>query len=127
MSNAAMRRATEYADGWMLVPIPPADAAEAITEIRRLAARSGRTPPSVTASVMVAIDADPAMPDDDALLHLLTDIDGVYGMPVEHAESTLLRGGPDVIASRIADFAAVGASTSSSPWWRATGIAKPSS
>ncbi len=49
------------------------------------------------------------MPDDDALPHLLTDIDGVYGVPLEHAESTLLRGRPDVIASRIADFAAVGA------------------
>ena len=109
VSPAAMRRAAEYADGWILVPIPPVDAAAAITEIERLAARSGRTPPSVTASVMVAIDDDPAMPDDDALLHLLTDIDGVYGVPLEHAESTLLRGRPDVIASRIADFAAVGA------------------
>src|SRR5918993_1137854 len=109
MSNAAMRRAAEYADGWILVPTPPEDAAEAITEMRQLAARSGRTTPSVTASVMVAIDGDPTMPDDDAVLHLLTDIDGVYGIPVEHATSTLVRGGPDVIASRIAHFAAVGA------------------
>jgi alkanesulfonate monooxygenase SsuD/methylene tetrahydromethanopterin reductase-like flavin-dependent oxidoreductase (luciferase family) len=109
MSHAAMRRAAEYADGWMLVPITPAEAAAAIDEIGAVAARSGRIPPSVTASVMVAIDGDPAMPDDDAVLNLLTDGDGVYGIPVEHAETTLLRGGPDVIASRIADFAAAGA------------------
>jgi alkanesulfonate monooxygenase SsuD/methylene tetrahydromethanopterin reductase-like flavin-dependent oxidoreductase (luciferase family) len=109
MSQAAMRRAAEYGEGWMLVPITPAEAAAAIDEIGALAARSGLTPPSVTASVMVAIDGDPAMPVNDAVLNLLTDTDGVYGIPVEHAETMLLRGGPEVIASRIADFTAIGA------------------
>ncbi len=85
MSDAAMRRAVDYADGWFPLPALPPVVADAARRLAALAAERGRPTPALTASIMVALPGDPALPDDATLQRELTDVDGMFGMP----------GGPD--------------------------------
>jgi hypothetical protein len=74
-----------------------------------LAADLGRSRPAITASAMVAIDGDPALPDHDGLVRLLSDPDGVYGMPAEAVPDMIVTGGPAAVAERIDALGALGA------------------
>lgn len=109
MSEAAMVRAVEHGDGWFLLPIPPAATAEGRARLARLASARGRPTPSVTASVLAALTGDPALPDHDGLVRILTDPDGVYGMPSDQVPNMLLRGGPAEVAARLTEYGEAGA------------------
>ncbi len=108
MSGAAMVRAARFGDGWFLLPVSPTEAAAGMARLAELAVAEGRPTPATTASMTVAIDGDPARPDRDALERILTDPDGMYGMPAGAVDDVLLQGGPAEIAGRIRDFAAIG-------------------
>jgi hypothetical protein len=59
--------------------------------------------------MLTALTGDPALPDADGLLRILTDREGVYGMPEEVAADMLVRGGPSEIAARLARYGDAGA------------------
>jgi alkanesulfonate monooxygenase SsuD/methylene tetrahydromethanopterin reductase-like flavin-dependent oxidoreductase (luciferase family) len=110
MSEAAMRRAVDYADGWFPLPALPPVIAQATVRLAAVAAERERPTPVVTASIMVALPRDPALPDDATLRHELTDVDGMFGMPADQIGAVLLRSTPDELARAIAAYGDAGAS-----------------
>ena len=103
-SDAAARRAAEFGDEWFILAGPddvPAFQAKAAGQ----AARFARPAPSITTSVMVALDGDPSVPDPDTLLGQLTDPDGMFGIPPAQAAGAVLTGPPALIShlTRLAD------------------------
>ena len=108
-SEAAIARAVEHGDGWYPLPGPPAALAEGAARLAELAAARGRRPPAITASVLVAAADDPAVPDHDELVHMLTDPAGRFGMPAELVPQILVTGDTAEVAARLADYAAAGA------------------
>jgi alkanesulfonate monooxygenase SsuD/methylene tetrahydromethanopterin reductase-like flavin-dependent oxidoreductase (luciferase family) len=122
MSDAALRRAVD-ADGWFLLPALPDAVADAVARLGRAANDRGRPTPAVTASLMVAFDADPAMPDGPTLISQLTDPRGMYGIPREVIPNMLVRGGPAELAALLPAYADAGASrlvisVASGDWYR---------
>jgi alkanesulfonate monooxygenase SsuD/methylene tetrahydromethanopterin reductase-like flavin-dependent oxidoreductase (luciferase family) len=109
MSEAAMRRAVD-ADGWFLLPSLPPAVADAARRVAARARQRGRPTPAMTASIMVALPGDPALPDDATLLHELTDVDGMFGIPADQIDAVLVRSGPDELARTIAAYGDAGAS-----------------
>jgi alkanesulfonate monooxygenase SsuD/methylene tetrahydromethanopterin reductase-like flavin-dependent oxidoreductase (luciferase family) len=109
MSEPAMVRTVEHGDGWFVLPVPPAAMAEGRADLAELAGARGRPTPSVTASMVVALTGDPALPDRDGLVRVLTDPDGIFGMPVDAVPDTLTLGGPAEVADRIAAYGEAGA------------------
>ncbi|WP_217914641.1 LLM class flavin-dependent oxidoreductase [Miltoncostaea marina] len=106
--EAALARAVAHGDGWFGLPLPPARLAATVGRLRELADTAGRTPPSVTGSAMVAMEGDPAVPGDAALARILTDPDGLFGMPAEALPGMVLRT-PRALAERLATWAGLGA------------------
>jgi alkanesulfonate monooxygenase SsuD/methylene tetrahydromethanopterin reductase-like flavin-dependent oxidoreductase (luciferase family) len=109
MSDAAMVRAVTRADGWFLLPIAPAEVARARQHVAGLADAEGRPTPAITASMLAVIEGDPSLPDHDALVRTLTDVDGMYGIPADQVGAFLVRGGPTEIAARLAAYGDSGA------------------
>jgi alkanesulfonate monooxygenase SsuD/methylene tetrahydromethanopterin reductase-like flavin-dependent oxidoreductase (luciferase family) len=109
MSEAAMVRTAEHGDGWFVVPVSPAAMAEGQARLAELAAARGRPTPSVTASMVAALTGDPALPDRDGLARVLTDPDGIFGMPADAVSGALTLGGPAEVAARIAEYGEAGA------------------
>jgi alkanesulfonate monooxygenase SsuD/methylene tetrahydromethanopterin reductase-like flavin-dependent oxidoreductase (luciferase family) len=109
MADAALARAAAHADGWFALPLPAAQIAPAAERLAELAADLGRPVPTITGSVSVAIDGDPALPDRDGLVRKLSDPDGIYGMPAGAVPDILVTGGPPAVAERISALRAVGA------------------
>lgn len=101
MSDAAARRATEHGDGWYVIGSPE-DLPGQLAQLR------GKTV-EITANAMVAIEGDRSLPDRATMLRSVSDPDGVFGFPPEHAEAAVLRGEPGVIAERVARLHAGGA------------------
>jgi hypothetical protein len=66
-------------------------------------------PSSDVANAMVAIDGDPDLPGRDALTCLITDPDGMFGIPAGQATGAVLTGGPAAIGDHLARIAAHGA------------------
>jgi alkanesulfonate monooxygenase SsuD/methylene tetrahydromethanopterin reductase-like flavin-dependent oxidoreductase (luciferase family) len=109
MSEPAIRRAVDHADGWFLLPAQPAVVAAGKQRLSELAAARGRSTPSITVGMMTALSGDPALPAPDALLDRLTDPDGMFGMPADQVPSVLTTGGRDEVATRLAALAEAGA------------------
>ena len=109
MADAALARAATHADGWFTLPLPPAQLAPSAERLAELAADLGRPVPTITGSMSVAIDGDPALPDHDGLVRKLSDPDGVYGMPADAVPDILVTGGPAAVAERITALQAIGA------------------
>jgi alkanesulfonate monooxygenase SsuD/methylene tetrahydromethanopterin reductase-like flavin-dependent oxidoreductase (luciferase family) len=109
MAEAALARAAAHAVGWFALPLPPAQIAPAAERLAELAAELGRPTPAITASVSVAIDGDPTLPDREGLVRKLSDPDGIYGMPTEAVPDILVTGGPAAVAERISALRAIGA------------------
>jgi alkanesulfonate monooxygenase SsuD/methylene tetrahydromethanopterin reductase-like flavin-dependent oxidoreductase (luciferase family) len=97
MSDAAVRRANEH-DGWFLLPFGPDAVAEAAHRVSR-----------ITASTQLAIEGDPSLPAHDDVVRAMVDPDGIYGMPADAVPELLVRGGPDVVARRLAAYRDAGA------------------
>jgi len=109
MADAALTRAARYGDGWFTLPLPADRLASVAERLAELAGELGRPVPAITGSATVAIDGDPTLPDRDGLVRRLSDPDGMYGMPAEAVPDILVTGGPEAVARRIADLAAIGA------------------
>ncbi|WP_040837075.1 LLM class flavin-dependent oxidoreductase [Nocardia brevicatena] len=107
MSDAAVRRAATH-DGWFLLGASD-DIPTHHARLETLAAANGRATPPITANAMVAIHGDPSLPDHTAILHSLSDPDGMFGIPVEYAESSLAHGDTGSVAEHLNTFAARGA------------------
>ena len=97
MSDAAVRRANEH-DGWFLLPFAP----DAVAEVAHRA-------PRLTASTQLAIEGDPSLPAHDDVVRAMVDPDGIYGMPADAVPQFLVRGGPEVVAQRLAAYRDAGA------------------
>jgi alkanesulfonate monooxygenase SsuD/methylene tetrahydromethanopterin reductase-like flavin-dependent oxidoreductase (luciferase family) len=106
-SAAAIERAIVHGDDWFLLPGPPSSVRDAREQLH--AAAHGRPVPRLTASVTVTLEGDAALPDHDEVVRLLTNPDGVYGMPVEAVPSVLVSGDPAAIAELLTEYAAAGA------------------
>jgi alkanesulfonate monooxygenase SsuD/methylene tetrahydromethanopterin reductase-like flavin-dependent oxidoreductase (luciferase family) len=109
MSEAAIARAARYGDGWFPMPVAPAAAADARARIAAAARARGRPTPPITLNMMFVLSGDPAVPDDDTLTRALTDVDGSYGIPADQVSSMVIRGNPDQVAARLAEYAQCGA------------------
>jgi alkanesulfonate monooxygenase SsuD/methylene tetrahydromethanopterin reductase-like flavin-dependent oxidoreductase (luciferase family) len=109
MSDAALARAAAHADGWFALPLPAAQIAPAAEQLAELAADLGRPVPTITGSVSVAIDGDPALPDRNGLVRKLSDPNGIYAMPADAVPDILVTGGPAAVAERISALRAIGA------------------
>jgi alkanesulfonate monooxygenase SsuD/methylene tetrahydromethanopterin reductase-like flavin-dependent oxidoreductase (luciferase family) len=109
-ADAALARAVAYGDGWFALPVAPPLVAATAGRLAELADAAGRPAPEITASAMVVIDGDPAVPEPDRLVRKLSDVDGLYGIPAEVVADMLVTGDTEAIAERLAALAAVGAS-----------------
>jgi alkanesulfonate monooxygenase SsuD/methylene tetrahydromethanopterin reductase-like flavin-dependent oxidoreductase (luciferase family) len=109
MSDAAVRRAAEHGDDWFLFPVPPAEVAAARTRVDEAAAAVGRAAPTITASIMVALEGDPAVPAAEQIAAQVADPDGLFGMPPEVAATAVFQGSPADLAARLAELHQAGA------------------
>jgi alkanesulfonate monooxygenase SsuD/methylene tetrahydromethanopterin reductase-like flavin-dependent oxidoreductase (luciferase family) len=107
ISDAAARRAGEFGDEWFVMA-GPQDVPRYQAVAAERAAVHGRPAPAITTSVMVALDGDPAVPDRGTLTGLLTDPDGMFGIPAAQAAGALLAGGPGEIADYLGRLAEAG-------------------
>ena len=107
-SDAAARRAGQFGDEWFVLAGPeelPRYQAAAAEQ----AARFGRPVPAITTNLMVAMDDDPTLPGPDRVVSLLTDPDGMFGIPPGQAAGAVVTGSPKVIARHLTRFADAGA------------------
>jgi alkanesulfonate monooxygenase SsuD/methylene tetrahydromethanopterin reductase-like flavin-dependent oxidoreductase (luciferase family) len=109
MSDAALKRAATYGDGWFTMPLPPAQLESTITRLREFAHERRRPIPAVVGSVLAAIDGDPELPDRHGLTRWMTDPDGMFGMPGGAVSDIVVTGAPSAIAERLDAWAALGA------------------
>jgi alkanesulfonate monooxygenase SsuD/methylene tetrahydromethanopterin reductase-like flavin-dependent oxidoreductase (luciferase family) len=109
MSDAALKRAAAYGDGWFAMPLHPAQLESTITRLFEFANERGRQVPAVIGSVLAAIDGDPGVPDRDELTRRITDPDGMFGMPAGAVPDILANGTPSAIAERLEAWTALGA------------------
>ncbi len=109
MSDAAVARTVRYADGWFLLPLPAPAVATAGERLATAARAAGRPTPAITAALVTVIDGDARRPDAATLLRVMTDPDGMYGMPAEAVPEMVVTGGPDVVAERLHELRAAGA------------------
>jgi alkanesulfonate monooxygenase SsuD/methylene tetrahydromethanopterin reductase-like flavin-dependent oxidoreductase (luciferase family) len=127
-SEAAIGRAVEHGDGWFPLPGPPAALATGAARLAELAGARGRRPPAITASVLIAMADDPAVPDHDALVRTLTDPDGPFGMPADLVPQILVTGSTAEVVARLADYAGASgaerlvASFAAGDWHRQTDL-----
>jgi alkanesulfonate monooxygenase SsuD/methylene tetrahydromethanopterin reductase-like flavin-dependent oxidoreductase (luciferase family) len=108
LADAALSRAAAHGDGWFTLPLPPEQLTPTIEQLAELADAAGRPTPAITSTLMVAFDADPALPDQAGLVRRLTDPDGLFGIPAAAVPDVLLQGGPDDVAERLDELAALG-------------------
>jgi alkanesulfonate monooxygenase SsuD/methylene tetrahydromethanopterin reductase-like flavin-dependent oxidoreductase (luciferase family) len=125
MSEPAMRRAVDHADGWFLLPALPAAVAGYAAKLGELAASRGRPRPTITAAIGTALTPDPSLPSEDTLIRQLADPDGMFGIPPEAIPSMLVRGAPAALAEHLAPYAEAGAerlviSVAGGDWFRQT-------
>lgn len=125
-SGAAARRAGEFGDEWFVLA-GPEDIPRCQALAAEHAARYGRPAPAITTNVMVAIDGDPGVPDHGTLAGLLSDPDGMFGIPAEQAAGAVLAGAPDAIAGHLGRLARAGVQRTivsfvAGHWSRQTGL-----
>ena len=107
-SDAAARRACQFGDEWFVLAGPD-DIPRYQAMAAEQAARFGRPVPAITTSVTVALDGDPTVPGRDAIISLLSDPDGMFGVPAAQAPDAYLPGGPAALADYLGRLAAAGA------------------
>lgn len=108
-SDAALRRTVDHAADWFLFPGPPASVREAGERAASAASARGRATPRLTASLMVALQPDDAVPTREVLAAELTDPDGMFGMPAEAVDVVLTRGRAEDLAVLLASLGDAGA------------------
>ncbi|MEV1003509.1 LLM class flavin-dependent oxidoreductase [Nonomuraea sp. NPDC050202] len=103
-SEAAMRRAILYGDGWAPSLITPAGLAAKVARLRELAEELGRPVPQVS------VGGHAILVDDRAALEsFVASLTGPHGMPEEVARDIPVTGGAERVAERLAAYAEAGA------------------
>jgi alkanesulfonate monooxygenase SsuD/methylene tetrahydromethanopterin reductase-like flavin-dependent oxidoreductase (luciferase family) len=105
-ADAALRRAVAHGDGWFAMPTPPVSARPSVERLAELASAAGRGAPSLTGSIVVDLHDDAARRGE--VERILTDPDGLFGMPAEAIPSILVSR-PDDLVRRVAGWADLGA------------------
>ncbi|WP_180685437.1 LLM class flavin-dependent oxidoreductase [Streptomyces gossypiisoli] len=105
-SPAALRRAATLGDGWLPAAITPEGVAEGLATLAELSGAAGRPVPRVAVTVFAALDGHLGGLSKDALVGVLH---GQFGFPRELADAVAVSGPPELIAERIAAYAAAGA------------------
>ncbi|OZM70556.1 N5,N10-methylene tetrahydromethanopterin reductase [Amycolatopsis antarctica] len=103
-SDAALRRAARFGDGWMPSLLPAGELAARTRSLRELAAERRRRTPVVAYGTHLLPAGDGGR--RDAFVH---DLVRTHGMPRSVAERVPVTGGPSEIADRIAEYAEAGA------------------
>lgn len=104
-SEAALRRAARFGDGWLGVWLSPQGFARSVERIEELAAELGRRPPEPMLLAFVAIgDDESACERDAARLYR-----GQYDLDYDRVERWTLTGPVDRIADRLAEYRSAGA------------------
>ncbi|MGP4100778.1 LLM class flavin-dependent oxidoreductase [Nonomuraea sp. KM90] len=103
-SEAAMRRAVLYGDGWAPSLISPAGLAPKVARLRELAGELGRPVPSVS------VGGHAILVDDRAALEsFIGSLVGMHGMSAEEARDIPVTGGVAQVTDRLAAYAEAGA------------------
>lgn len=108
VADGALARTVAHAQSWLGLPLHRAQLAPIVGRLEELAAGAGRTRPGITGSAQVALDGDPSAPDEEGLTRLLTDPDGLFGMPPEAVPGLVARN-LEQLADKMATWAEVGA------------------
>jgi alkanesulfonate monooxygenase SsuD/methylene tetrahydromethanopterin reductase-like flavin-dependent oxidoreductase (luciferase family) len=108
VSDAAARRAGEFGDEWFVMG-GPEDIPRFQAVAAEQAARYGRPVPAITTSVIVGLDGDPNLPGRDTITGLLTDPDGMFGIPAAQAPGAFLTGSSGELADHLGHLADAGA------------------
>jgi alkanesulfonate monooxygenase len=105
-SPAARRRAAAVGDGWVPLFLTPDDYAPALLALRAETEAAGRDPDDVEPAVVVFARVGP---DDEAPTQGAQWLSKMYGVPPKAFERHLVTGTADEVATRVADYRAVGA------------------
>lgn len=106
-SDASLRRAAAYGDGWFPSLLTPESLAAGAGKLRRLAAERGRETPGVTLGTHVVLGAgEAARRASDSLISGMVDD---HGISPEEAAEIPVTGSPRQAAERFAAYAAAGA------------------
>jgi alkanesulfonate monooxygenase SsuD/methylene tetrahydromethanopterin reductase-like flavin-dependent oxidoreductase (luciferase family) len=103
-SEAAMRRAVLYGDGWVPSLIGPAALAKAAVRLGELARELRRPVPAISVGGHAILADDPAAVE--SFVRVLVE---VHGMSPEEAAAVPVTGGPAQVAERLHEFAEAGA------------------
>ncbi|GAA4933445.1 LLM class F420-dependent oxidoreductase [Streptomonospora halophila] len=103
-SEAAMRRAVLYGDGWAPSLIAPADLAAKADRLREIAAELGRPVPEISVGGHGVLNGSAA-----AVRAFVDNLVGLHGVSEEEAARLPVTGGPDRVAERLAAYADAGA------------------
>ncbi|GAA0953301.1 LLM class flavin-dependent oxidoreductase [Nonomuraea longicatena] len=103
-SEAAMRRAVRYGDGWVPSLISPTALAKAAVRLGELARELDRPVPAISVGGHAILADDPAAVE--SFVRVLVD---VHGMPPEEAATVPVTGGPAQVAERLHAYAEAGA------------------
>lgn len=108
--DGALRRAGRYADVWMPYMVDPGQVRNGLDKVRTVAAQHERSADTVSAALFVwmAVDSDPLWARDIGI----RTVSAAYQQDFSNlADRYLLVGGPEAVAERLAQFAAVGVQT----------------
>jgi alkanesulfonate monooxygenase SsuD/methylene tetrahydromethanopterin reductase-like flavin-dependent oxidoreductase (luciferase family) len=104
-SEAAMRRAVLYGDGWAPSLLTPQALAGGAARLREIADELGRPVPSISVGGHAFLAGDTAAAQERFVRSLVD----VHGMPPEEAASVAVTGSPAQVAERLAAYAEAGA------------------
>jgi alkanesulfonate monooxygenase SsuD/methylene tetrahydromethanopterin reductase-like flavin-dependent oxidoreductase (luciferase family) len=106
-SEAALRRAAHLADGWMPLFLSVAEYGDAVERLAKEADAAGRPAGAVTPAMVlfVSLDTDRSR----GVAKGTKWMGSLYGLPPKAFERHLVAGTPDEVATRVAEYRAVGA------------------
>lgn len=108
-SEAALRRAAAYGDGWIPSQIGPGTLATAVVRLRELAAGSGRAAPTVHVGGLAVVgDQESLRSARAARVSFVRSLPGGHGLSADDAIA-MVTASPAEAADRIAAFRAAGA------------------
>ncbi|MUL40177.1 LLM class flavin-dependent oxidoreductase [Streptomonospora sp. PA3] len=103
-SEAAMRRAVRYGDGWAPSLVTPSALAAKVERLREIAEELGRPVPAVSVGGHAVLNGSTA-----AVQSFVDNVVRMQGIPREEAARLPVTGGPAEVAERIASYADAGA------------------
>ncbi|KIH98558.1 N5,N10-methylene tetrahydromethanopterin reductase [Streptomonospora alba] len=103
-SEAAMRRAVLYGDGWAPSLITPADLAAKAERLRTIAAELDRPVPAISVGGHGVLNGS-----TETVQAFVDNVSRMHGVSEDEASRIPVTGGPDRVAERLADYADAGA------------------